>query len=340
MQIPPFTPGLKLCRDYYNQTIKPLLEKKHPALPYCAALIGYGSDVLEVDNATSMDHNWGPRCIIFLRENNIHLKTALHDYLSLNLPVSFSGFPTNYSDPAYDGTQKMQFVAAPPVRHLIEICTVKDYCVDYIKHHDLENITPRDWLTFTDQNLLELTAGEVFHDGLNTLIPLRSQLRFYPPDIKKLKLAALWNCVFNEEAFIGRSIELGDPIGLKMTASRITNMLLKICFYIDEKYIPYSKWFGTFLKRLSFADELLPKAQAVLFENDPAAIEANLCTLYETVVELNNRSDSLPHLDNRITTFFNRPYKVIFAETIVETLLTALTDQTLKDIDLTTIISP
>lgn len=46
------------------------------SLPYSAAFMGYGSTVLGVDNKTSMDHNWGPRCIIFLSNDNIKYKTS------------------------------------------------------------------------------------------------------------------------------------------------------------------------------------------------------------------------------------------------------------------------
>ena len=50
-----FTPGLELNRGFYIDIVKPLLENAYQGLEYSAALIGYGSDVLGLDDDTSMD---------------------------------------------------------------------------------------------------------------------------------------------------------------------------------------------------------------------------------------------------------------------------------------------
>jgi hypothetical protein len=62
--------GLDLCRAYYTEVLAPLLASHLPKLgdSYAAALIGWGSDVLGHDDDLSRDHEWGPRCILFLPE--------------------------------------------------------------------------------------------------------------------------------------------------------------------------------------------------------------------------------------------------------------------------------
>ena len=61
-----FSSGITLARDFFDEIIKPLLAEKTPGIPYAAALIGPGSDVLGFDTPISRDHDWGPRLPLFL----------------------------------------------------------------------------------------------------------------------------------------------------------------------------------------------------------------------------------------------------------------------------------
>ena len=249
-----FIKGLELNNGFYSDVVKPIIEKKYPNLRYSAALLGYGSDVLGYDNETSMDHNWGPRLQVFIE--NEDLKLELDNLFKWELPFLYKGFPTNFSDPAYDGVQKLNFSENKPINHLIQIATPENY------FHSIYSITysgkfsNNDWLALTDQKLLEITSGKVFYDGLS-INEFRNKLCFYPLDICKLRMAVLWDHIWNKEAFIGRSIELNDFIGIKINANRIINYLIKILFYLEKKYIPYSKWFGYAFKELKYLIRLM-----------------------------------------------------------------------------------
>jgi hypothetical protein len=327
--VPVFIKGIELNRGYYFDIVKPLLDKYSSGIQYSAALIGYGSDVMGFDTTTSMDHNWGPRLQIFI--NDINEVNGLNEYFSDNLPYQYKNFSTNFSKQSYDGTIRMVYTNSKPINHLIEIDTFENYLANRYK---INNITNIDWLKFIDQNLIEITSGEVFYDGLDIFIKTRSALKFYPLDICKLRLAVLWNYIWNKEAFIGRSIEIDDFIGLKIHANRIANYLMKILFYLEEKYIPYSKWFGTAFKKLNSYKDTKEPIENVLRCNEPKEIESNLCILYEKVIELHNKNTKLPHLNNKTRNFFNRPYKVIFSENIVEELINSIDDTEIKKTDI------
>ena len=104
----PFLPGLQLCEKYYQQAVRPLLDSHFPGLPHSAALIGPGSEVLGFDDPMSTDHDWGPRVLLFLHENDqARQAAAIHQMLANHLPHEFHGYPTNFSapDPA-DNVQK------------------------------------------------------------------------------------------------------------------------------------------------------------------------------------------------------------------------------------------
>ena len=106
------------------------------------------------------------------------------------------------------------------------------------------------------QPLLEVTAGGVFHDGLGELIPMREKLAWYPHDVWLYLLASQWMRIAQEEPFVGRCAEAGDELGSRIVAGRIVRDLMRLCFLIERRYAPYSKWLGTAFARLDCASEL------------------------------------------------------------------------------------
>jgi hypothetical protein len=328
---PPFVKGLELNRGFYQDVVKPLLNKYFPELRFSASLLGYGSDVLGMDTAQSMDHNWGPRMQIFVDDKEAI--PLIDERLREELPFEYRGFSVNFSDKSYDKTQRMEKTNKKPVNHLLEICRFEDYLKDRYRIDRTNNFSLRDWLAFTDQNLVELTHGEVFHDGLEKLNRMRAELKFYPPDICKLRMAVLWNYIWNKEAFAGRAIALDDFIGLKIIAGRLVNYLIKILFYLEGKYIPYSKWFGSAFKKLDAYEKAHTLAEEALSENNPKTIEEKLCSFYAFVVDRHNKTEGMPHLNNTIRDFFGRPYRDIFAESIVEALRNSICDEGIRSID-------
>jgi hypothetical protein len=61
-----FIPSLKLNQLFYEEIIRPLLHQHFPNIPYSAARLGGGSDVLGYDTPMSTDHDWGIRQQLFL----------------------------------------------------------------------------------------------------------------------------------------------------------------------------------------------------------------------------------------------------------------------------------
>lgn len=317
-----FKKGLVLNERFYFEIVKPLLRSYDPNLFYSCSLIGYGSDVLGFDDATSMDHNWGPRLQIFLEEADLAQKDALNDYLEMSLPSTFLGFPTSFSEKAEDSTQRMESTKHPPFRHLVEIFGIDAYILS-ITGKATSDLTNLDWLCIPEQILLETTAGKVFHDGLSKLEPFREFLRYYPIEVRKIKLAALWESISSQEAFLGRCIETSDYIGLKLISAQIVNYLMKICFAITGQYIPYPKWFGKAFKKLGFR-KIEQQVTAILKENDFRLVESMVSALYLEIIQLNNRTAGLPKIPNRIKNYHGRPYQVIMADQISDRFVNSL----------------
>ena len=179
----PFLPGLALNRRFYEEAVRPILVRQFPDVTYSAALIGYGSDVLGFDTPQSTDHNWGPRLQLFLTPADVVQQgDAIDHALRDLLPLTFLGYPVNFSAPDLGdgGTQRMEPVHEGPVRHLIEITTVEAYFRRYLGVALDAKLGSVDWLILPQQHLLEITAGEVFHDRLGTLQPARTRFAWIP----------------------------------------------------------------------------------------------------------------------------------------------------------------
>ena len=333
-----FIKGIELNRGFYFDVVKPIIESEFPELKYSAALVGYGSDVLGYDTEISMDHGWGPRCRIFIMEEYDEtfdsIKEKLNQVLQERLPQKYKGFPTKYTKPSeVDGVVHMAERDEDTCSHLISVHTIRNFIYWTAGHDpDKKELQLFDWLAFSEQGLLELTKGEVFHDDLG-IEKFRKQFTYFPEDVRLLKLSAVWDHIANEEAFVGRRLDLGDSIGAKTIAVRIANTLMKICFYLEEKYIPYSKWFMTAFKELSVYEQLIEPIEEIVLSNSTNDLDLKVARLAKAVAEIQNAELGM-NLEIEVTGFYGRPYKCIFCENIVKSLRERIKDENLKQINI------
>lgn len=96
--MPVFVPGLELSRRFFKEIVRPILATAFPDLRYAAALPGPGSEVLGFDTEMSVDHDWGPRLFIFLREEDAAQGDAIGNHLSQQLPERFADFSVSFPD--------------------------------------------------------------------------------------------------------------------------------------------------------------------------------------------------------------------------------------------------
>jgi hypothetical protein len=324
---------LELNRRFYQEVVAPILGSRFSDLPHAAALIGYGSDVLGFDTPMSTDHNWGPRLQLFLRpEDHQQHSAAIDKVLRQELPITFLGYPVNFGEPDWSdgGTQRMEPVSVGPVRHMIELVTVDEY------FHKCLGVDPEEapdaigWLTLAEQALLEMTSGEVFHDGLGDLTAARARLAYYPRDVWLVRMAAQWKRIAQEEAFVGRCGDAGDDLGSRIVAARLVRELMRLAFLLERRYAPYSKWLGTAFARLACAPRLSPLFEAVLAGGDWQARQQPLAEAYELMARMHNALGVTPPVDPRPRLFFNRPFLVLFADRFVDALGDAVEDEALR----------
>jgi hypothetical protein len=88
-----FITGLALNELFYKEVMASIMKSHFSGLPYPAALIGWGSEVLGYDDVQSSDHNWCLRFQLFLSEQDYEeYREAIDSTLSERLPSEFRGF--------------------------------------------------------------------------------------------------------------------------------------------------------------------------------------------------------------------------------------------------------
>ena len=333
-----FIPGLTLNRLFQEEVVGPLLTQYFPNLSYSSALIGYGSDVQGFDDETSTDHNWGPRLLLFLTEEDYQAQRDSIDHcLRQNLPHRFKGYSVNFSEPDLSdgGTQVRESRESGPVNHLITFETLSGFFQRYLgldPSHPLSNL---DWLSLPEQQLREVTGGIVYHDGLGTLESARAKFSYYPDAVWRYCLAAQWARIGQEEHFMGRCGSVGDELGSHLIAARLVRDLMRLAFLLERTYAPYSKWFGTAFSRLQCGPDLTPLFNQVLDSNPWQAREKPLTEAYVYLAERFNALGLTDPVPAKTTDFFGRPFQVIFGSRFSDALLETINDEDLLNIPAT-----
>jgi len=233
-----FIPGRELCEAFYRDAVKPILEDFYPDLVYSAAHMGSGSDVLGFDTAQSMDHGWGPKLLLFLREaDSSSYRDKGDQTLRQHLPYEIRGFPTNFSAHE-DGSPMMTPITVGLINHAVKISTVSDFFTEYLGLFPSGNLSIIDWLTIPEQVLRSIVSARVFYDGLGELQPIIARLQYYPHELWLYLLANQWRRISQEDTFVGRCGQVGDELGSRIVGARLVRDLMRLCFLMERQYAP------------------------------------------------------------------------------------------------------
>ena len=242
--------GLELCRQYYLECGKPMLEKDFKdIIPHIAVgLTGSGSECYGYDDDLSHDHDFEPGFCIFLPDESIvDEKTAFELEKAYNkLPKKFMGFNRSLIMPA-GGNRHGVFRAA-----------------DYYRERtgsDDGFLTIRQWFTVDDAVLAEAVNGEIFADESGLVSSIRDNLSRMPEDIRLKKLAG--NVLAMSQAGeynYNRCLKRGDTAAAQLAVYEFVKAAMQTVFLLNRKYMPYYKWSFRALREL----EKLPLTAEIL----------------------------------------------------------------------------
>ncbi len=302
--MPDFVPGIDLARAYYEEVVAPLIGD----VSHAAGRLGWGSDVLGYDTERSTDHGWGPHLHLFVdAADTARVRRAV----DVGLPSSFLGWPTKYG---WDDV-------AP--RHWVEVWELDKWLASQLGCDPRPRPTALQWLLLPQQLILGVVAGDVFHDDTGELTAMRAELAWYPDDLWLWLLVCQWQRIGEEEAFVGRTLEVGDALGSSIVASRLARDLVRLCFLIERKHAPYSKWLGTAFAELDAAPEVGPLLES-----------GDVVGAGEAVARRHNALGVTAEVDPKRRSFYGRPFDVIFAPRFVAACLERVEDPWLRSLPL------
>jgi hypothetical protein len=313
--MPVFVPGIELNRDFYRTIVGPILSGH----AHAAGLLGWGSDVLGFDDERSTDHGWGLRLHVFVEAAEVENVRQLIDQ---KLPTAFREWPVRYG---WD---------AVPVEHHVNVSTLNDWLIDQFGFSVGAQLTTEQWLLAPQQRLLGITAGAVYHDSNGELTRVRSQLARFPDDVWMWMIAAQWQRVAQEEAFVGRTSEAGDHLGSRLVCGRLARELMRLWFLFHRTYWPYTKWFGSAFTRLPDASSLGDALTNMLSAADGNEAQRALGAALEIVARKHNELGLSEHLDPSVRAFHSRPFQVLQAERFADACLGRVGDKHLRDLPL------
>jgi hypothetical protein len=317
-----FLQGIQLCGQYYGRVIYPVLNDRWPALPHAAALLGNGSEVLGNDTDLSTDHDWSPRVVLFLHnEDHARYSAQIERALEAHAPNEFMGHRTRIALTGTDGESQQRSTV-----HTLQSFSRLQLGVDAT-----QPLSPADWLVTPQQQLLSVVAGAVYHDDIG-LQHMRDALAWYPHGVWLYVLAAGWTRIGQEEHLMGRAGMVGDEIGSALIGARLVRDIMRLCFLMERVYAPYAKWFGTAFERLQCATRVESHLQHALAARTWQEREQHLVPAYEHLAKMHNALGITAPLPEETTSFFNRPFQVITLHGFAQALLNQITDPEMKRI--------
>jgi len=321
-----FLPGLELSRRFYAEAVLPILRRTLAEVPFSAARLGSGSEVLGLDTERSTDHEWGPRLQIFLPDDELASRGE-SAWLALSelLPKSFAGWPTHFV--AVDGDPVGHMAETDgPVNHRVAITSIAEWFGHELGFDPLAAVSTLDWLAAPTQRLAENTGGAVFSDGLGQLAEARRRIQWYPDDLWRYALACQWQRVSQEEAFVGRAGEVGDDLGSAVVAARLARDLIRLAFLLERRWAPYSKWLGSSFGTLQLSAVLAQPLRDVLGARSWQGRQAGLCAAYQILGQAQNELALAEPVDPTVRPYHDRPFLVLHAERFVDALRRSIAD--------------
>ncbi len=285
--------GIALSRAYLAEVVAPLLVDGFPGIPFAAGRLGTGSDVLGLDDDVSRDHDWGLRLSLFVPPG---LAAGVDAHLADHLPTAFRGHPTRFA-----------FTGEGAPRHHVEVSSVADFASARLGFDPRDGMGVQDWLSVSGQAALEVTAGPVFVDRTGDLESVRRALTWYPDDLWRHVLACDWDTIGQELPLVARAAEVGDRLGSRIIAARLSKTVLHLAFLLDRSWPPYAKWFGTRFARLSRSSTVGPAIAAVLDAPDLASRHRGLADALDALLDQQNAL-GLTSVETALVPFWDRPH--------------------------------
>ncbi len=224
--------GLEMAGAYWREYGREMLTGDFPELAgkVAAGLCGSGSECMGYDDEVSEDHDFEPGFCLFLPgEEEVDRRTAFR------LERAYAALPREFM-----GHRRAGISPVGGNRH--GVIRVSDFLTEKTGTPD-GNLSAVQWLTVPEQNLLEVTNGEIWHDGDGKMTAVREKLSRMPEDIRLRKLSGEL-LIMNQSGQYNyrRCLDHGETGAALLAAGEFVRAAIHVFLLLDGRYMPYYKW--------------------------------------------------------------------------------------------------
>ncbi len=224
--------GLEIARAYWQEYGQEMLNRDFPELAEKAAagLCGSGSECLGYDDSISEDHDFEPGFCLFLPgEEEVDRREAFR------LERAYAALPKEFR-----GYRRAPLSPVGGNRH--GVIRLADFLREKTGTADGQ-LTKAQWLTVPEQNLLEVTDGEIWQDRDGRMTEIRRRLARMPEDIRLRKLSGEL-LIMNQSGQYNyrRCLDHGETGAALLASGAFVRAAIHALLLLDGKYMPYYKW--------------------------------------------------------------------------------------------------
>lgn len=238
--------GLELSQRFYLEHGAPMIARDFPELePLIAVgLVGSGSECFGYDDRLSADHDFEAGFCIFLPDESVVDSRAafLLERAYSKLPREFMGYRRSEISPVGSN------------RH--GVIRLADFLRERTGRSD-GALTSSDWFSLPEQSLLEVVNGEIFRDDSGIFRSVRNALAYFPPDVRKKKLAGQLLLMGQSGQYnYRRCIERRESGAAALASVEFARSAMSAVFLLNSSYMPYYKWSFRAMRELPLLAEL------------------------------------------------------------------------------------
>ena len=254
--------GLELARGFWEDLLRPALEREAPELTerIAVGLCGAGSDCLGYDDEISRDHAFAAGCMVFLSERESRETAFRLSTIYDRLPREYGGFPSEHRSRQGDGRYGVKTIEG-----FFRPLTGADGAPE----------SPGAWLSIPSHYLAEACAGEVFYDVSGEFSRRREAVRTgMPEDVRLKKLAAAAALMAQSGQYnYARCLRHGETAAARLAADEFVRRALEMIFLLNRVHMPYYKWAFRALGGLELLAELKAPLEEILIDPGEDKIE-------------------------------------------------------------------
>jgi len=268
--------GLEIAEKYYLEFGKNMIDTEFSDIKdkLAAGICGGGSECFGFDDDISKDHDFEAGfCIFIPDEDVIDRKTEFAlERAYAKLPKEFMGLKKSLLSPVGGS------------RH--GIIRISDFLLEKTGTKD-GSLTVSDWLTVSENSLLEATNGKIFFDGLGLITKIRDEIAYLPEDIRIKKLAG--NLLIMAQAGqynYSRCLAHGETGAAQLAAFEFANAAINVIFLLNKKYVPYYKWCFKALRGLEKLSNLADTLEFLISSENYGAVCETKAEVIEDVAKM------------------------------------------------------